>query len=948
MQFKRRFVFLGALIAAMVIPQLAGAMLPSTSDKPSEQYDVAQIQEYLTRYGYLANNDSFELGTFDERTKLALQLFQDFNGLEATGEINTETLEQFEQARFDDHPDVGEFATVGRSWPYTDLTYGLRPCSGYTGCDGTVYTPDLTNAEVEWAVAQALDLWASVTPLTFTQTSIISASNPDIIIEFMLDTFDGQFGVLARAWYPPTTGFPPSAISGDSQIDDAEIWTINLTNPPASSFDLVTVAAHEFGHSLGLGHSSVEGSIMAAFYGGAQRFLHADDVAGIQSLYGSNGGGNETHDVAVSNLNATSPVNSGDTVTVSATVSNNGTVSENVSVNLVVDGNSIDSTTLNNLPSGNNSAVNFFWTATTVGNHTIEINATIPDTDTNPGDNSQSTQVNVQSPPGDTHDVAVSNLNATSPVTEGDTVNVSATISNQGTVSENVTVSFTVDGNQVGSTTLNNLGSGNSSNVNLNWVSSGVGNHTIAVTASITTGDSDPGDNSQSTQVNVQPQSGGGGDMHVSAIDLASRSWGSGDLIRGNVYIHSNGQPVSGATVQATFTGPNNFSQTRTGRTNSSGYAVLWIVVSQAGTYTQTVDDVAKSGETYNPTQNVVTSASINTDGTPPPPPGDTHDVSVSGLSATSPVESGDTVNVSATINNLGTVSENVTVTFSVDGNVVDNATLNNLANGGSAPVNFTWTATTAGNHTITVNAAITTSDTNLGNNSQSTQVTVQEPPPPPGETHDVAVSNLNANSPVTEGDTVNVSATITNQGTVSENVTVTFTVDGNQVDSTTLNNLGSGSSSGVNFSWTSSGLGNHTIAVTASITTGDENPGDNNQSLQVTVQAPSNGGGDEMHVTAIDLASRSWGNGHLIRGNVYIEVDGQPVVGATVEATFTGPNGLSQTRTGRTNSSGYAVLWIIATPSGTYTQTVDDVIKDGETYNPAQNVVTSASLNVS
>lgn len=126
-------------------------------------------------------------------------------------------------------------------------------------------------------------MWAKVVPLTFTETA---DDNADIKIKFTSGyhgdgyPFDGKSGTLAHAFYPHNN----KGLSGDAHFDEDETFTIR-TN---SGVNLLWVAVHEFGHSLGLSHSQTNDAIMYPFYRAyvPDMKLHTDDINGIQQLYG--------------------------------------------------------------------------------------------------------------------------------------------------------------------------------------------------------------------------------------------------------------------------------------------------------------------------------------------------------------------------------------------------------------------------------------------------------------------------------------------------------------------------------------------------------------------------------------------------------------------------------------------------------------------------------------
>ncbi|XP_068186502.1 collagenase 3-like [Antennarius striatus] len=205
-----------------------------------------------------------------------LSEMQRFFGLHITGTLDTETIDMMKKPRCG-VPDgnLARFSTFGRNlkWEKNSLTYRIEN-----------YTPDMSPSEIDDSIEKALQVWAKVTPLRFTR---IYSGTADIMISFGRQAhgdyypFDGPDGTLAHA-FAPSPG-----IGGDAHFDDDETFTFRSNR----GYVLFMVAAHEFGHSLGLSHSDDPGALMYPVYtyrNPDSFVLPRDDVNGIQSLYGSN------------------------------------------------------------------------------------------------------------------------------------------------------------------------------------------------------------------------------------------------------------------------------------------------------------------------------------------------------------------------------------------------------------------------------------------------------------------------------------------------------------------------------------------------------------------------------------------------------------------------------------------------------------------------------------
>jgi hypothetical protein len=141
---------------------------------------------------------------------------------------------------------------------------------------------DSAQAEIVRAFAE----WAKYAKLTFSPTATVTGPRT-IAVLFAGGAhgdpypFDGSGGALAHTFYP----FPVNAepIAGDMHFDNDESWRIG------TDIDLFSIALHETGHALGLGHSDKPGDVMYPYYRQTVG-LSPNDIAAVLQLYAAQDG----------------------------------------------------------------------------------------------------------------------------------------------------------------------------------------------------------------------------------------------------------------------------------------------------------------------------------------------------------------------------------------------------------------------------------------------------------------------------------------------------------------------------------------------------------------------------------------------------------------------------------------------------------------------------------
>ena len=379
--------------------------------------------------------------------------------------------------------------------------------------------------------------------------------------------------------------------------------------------------------------------------------------------------------------------------------------------------------------------------------------------------------------------LTVTNVESNTPVLEGETLRVNATITNTGTATDTQTVQLDVDGG-VGADLDNetvSLDPGNATTIALNWTpgQGAAGDYTATVATN---------DDSNQMAVRVDAPA-----TFSVAIDDTNSPVVTGEELTVTATINNTGDVRGNQTVElgsAALSGMSVISteDTQTLALNASEQRTItfnWSTTeADAGDWAAVVLSANDSAQ-----RNVTILEPAN--------------FSVGIDDTNSPVAENDTLSVNATIDNVGGVHGTQTVNLTIDGTEVDNQSVS-LDAGATTTQAFEWTTGPGddGNHTAAVNSE---------NASATAAVEVLAPA-------NVSVNLTGTNSPVAEGETLQVDATVNNTGDVTATRNVTLAINGTGVVASQTVTLAGGNASALALNWTPGGrdAGNYTVTVAA------------------------------------------------------------------------------------------------------------------------------------
>lgn len=517
-----------------------------------------------------------------------------------------------------------------------------------------------------------------------------------------------------------------------------------------------------------------------------------------------------TFDVQIDST--TSPVTEGDALRVDATVTNTGDESGSEEIVLRI-GDFQEDVEPVSLGAGESTSLTLRWQteAGDAGDYVAMVSS--PDS---------FAERDVEVVPPDPPNFGVEVTSTTSPVTEGGTLRVDARITNTGDETGTAEVALAVAGTDRDATSVS-LEGGASTGVTLAWQ----------------TGSGDAGDYTATVRT--------GDDSGSAPVRVRERT----DPAYFDVQIDSTSSPVTegdvlAVTATVTNTGEESDTQQVTLDVGDAEVAARRVTVGADDTRTLTLRWETSRGDAGQYTAAVGTDdatdrASVAVQPAPDPP-----DFAVSIDGTSSPVTTGEPIDVSATVTNTGGSTDTQQVSLSVAGQSRDAVPVT-LEPGNETSLTLSWQtgAGDAGEYDLVVATA---------NDSATATVRVREGGPPG---FDVAI--VASSSPVREGGIVDLTAAVTNTGERSDRQSIELAVDETVVDAADVR-LTPGGSQRVTLHWeTAAGdageylasVASQTDSATREVAVRRATATDPGGAFAVVINA-TNADGDRRHVTAM------------------------------------------------------------------------------------------------
>jgi Matrixin len=174
--------------------------------------------------------------------------------------------------------DSRAYTTSGTRWIGTPVPYVVNTAN-----------LDLPTSAIVPALQAGADAWALQSNAAFAFTyagpsSQTTNTNDGINLVLFRNAPNGSAIATTYSWFSGST-----LIDTDIVFWDGGFQFFAGSSGCSGGFYIEDIAAHEFGHALGLGHSTMAAATMypsASYCNTANRSLDADDIAGVLAIYG--------------------------------------------------------------------------------------------------------------------------------------------------------------------------------------------------------------------------------------------------------------------------------------------------------------------------------------------------------------------------------------------------------------------------------------------------------------------------------------------------------------------------------------------------------------------------------------------------------------------------------------------------------------------------------------